>query len=84
MPDPRIVITSGEPAGIGPDILAAIDPSSFGARLSIVGDIEMLSSRAASLDAEIEFVEAGGITDPARRRRFADGLRRHGKMSISR
>ncbi len=66
MPEPSIVITSGEPAGIGPDIVAAINPSRFDARLSIVGDIGMLQARAAALGSDIEYVEAGGPIESAR------------------
>ena len=43
---PRIAITSGEPAGVGPDILAKIKPGQFAARLVIVGDSELIASRS--------------------------------------
>jgi 4-hydroxy-L-threonine phosphate dehydrogenase PdxA len=46
MPDLSIIITSGEPAGVGPDIIAAIDPARFDARLVVIG--RRLSSTAAS------------------------------------
>lgn len=50
MPDyrsrPCIAITSGEPAGVGPDILAKLKPGQFAARLVIVGDIDLIESRA--------------------------------------
>ncbi len=50
MPDnsPRrcIAITSGEPAGVGPDILANLRPGQFDARLVIVGDSELIASRS--------------------------------------
>jgi len=59
MPDVGIIITSGEPAGIGPDIIAGIDPSSFDARLVVIGDHQLLATRAAALGSEIEFVEYG-------------------------
>jgi 4-hydroxy-L-threonine phosphate dehydrogenase PdxA len=36
MPEPRIIITTGEPAGIGPDIIASIDPSRFSAGLTVI------------------------------------------------
>ncbi len=53
---PRIIITSGEPAGIGPDIIASIDPGRFDARLVVIGDREMLQTRATALGSKIEFV----------------------------
>ena len=50
---PRIVITAGEPAGIGPDILlkAALKPHQ--AQLVAVGCAEVLSARAAQLKLDI-------------------------------
>lgn len=57
MPDINIVITSGEPAGIGPDIIAAIDPTRFDARLVVIGDRHLLATRAQALGSKIEFVE---------------------------
>jgi 4-hydroxythreonine-4-phosphate dehydrogenase len=56
-PDIRIAITAGEPAGIGPDIVAAIDPRAFAARLVVVGNLDMLRARAAALGAATCFVD---------------------------
>jgi 4-hydroxythreonine-4-phosphate dehydrogenase len=58
MPEPRIIITTGEPAGIGPDIIASIDPARFEADLTVIGDRNMLQSRAAALGSNIEFTES--------------------------
>ena len=55
MPEPRIIITAGEPAGIGADIIASIDPARFDANLTVIGDRDMLQSRAAALGSKIEF-----------------------------
>lgn len=59
MPDapntPIIAITSGEPAGIGPDIIAQIDTSNFAARLVVIGDHELIESRARLQDSKINF-----------------------------
>ncbi len=57
MPDVSIIITSGEPAGVGPDIIAAIDPARFDARLVIIGDLPLLAARAAALGSATEFIE---------------------------
>lgn len=65
MPEPRIIISSGEPAGIGPDIIAAIDPGRFAASLSVIGDRNMLQSRAAALGSKIEFVDYADEAIPA-------------------
>ena len=50
---PRIVITAGEPAGVGPDILlkAALRPNQ--AQLVAVGCAEVLTARAAQLKLDI-------------------------------
>lgn len=59
MPDASLIITSGEPAGIGPDIIANIDPVQFDARLVVIGDQQLLTDRAAAMGSRIEFVEYG-------------------------
>ena len=46
---PVIAVTSGEPAGIGPDICLALAGRSCGARIVILGDRELFASRAAQL-----------------------------------
>ena len=59
MPDIRIAITAGEPAGIGPDIIAAIDPRAFEARLVVIGNLELLRTRAAAIGATTRFIGQG-------------------------
>jgi len=59
MPDSRIIISSGEPAGIGPDIVAQIDPRDFGANLVVIGDRAMLQARAAALGSTTTYVDYG-------------------------
>ncbi len=56
---PELVITSGEPAGIGPDIVACIEPGRFDARLVVVGDRALLESRARLLGKMPRFVDYG-------------------------
>ena len=43
---PRIAITTGEPAGIGPELCAALPPGKFAAELVLIGDPQLLKSRA--------------------------------------
>ncbi len=43
---PTIAITSGEPAGIGPELMSAIASRRFAARLVIIGDESLVRSRA--------------------------------------
>jgi 4-hydroxythreonine-4-phosphate dehydrogenase len=56
---PRIAITSGEPAGIGPDIISRIIPEDFDAKLVVIGDRNLLESRAKALESPLEFVDYG-------------------------
>jgi 4-hydroxythreonine-4-phosphate dehydrogenase len=46
---PRIVITSGEPAGIGPDACVALAQSSWEADIVVAGDANLLAATAAAL-----------------------------------
>ena len=46
---PRIAITSGEPAGIGPDICVMLAQHKIKADITIIGDVEMLAARAKQL-----------------------------------
>jgi len=48
-PVPRIAITPGEPAGIGPDLCLALFEHDFPAELVLIADPELLASRAAAL-----------------------------------
>ncbi len=59
MPDirPCIVITAGEPAGVGADIIARLNPQQFDARLIVIGDRALLESRARALGSNIKFIE---------------------------
>jgi 4-hydroxythreonine-4-phosphate dehydrogenase len=52
---PIIAITSGEPAGIGPDIiLSALNEQTFPARLVVLADPELLKNRALTLGLNID------------------------------
>lgn len=46
---PVIAVTSGEPAGIGPDVSLAIADRSWPARIVVIGDRPMLEARARQL-----------------------------------
>jgi 4-hydroxythreonine-4-phosphate dehydrogenase len=46
---PRIAVTSGEPAGIGPDLCLLLAKYKINAQLTIIGDSEMLAERAKLL-----------------------------------
>lgn len=50
---PRIILTSGEPAGIGPDLCIQIAARSWPCDLVVAGDIELLRQRAQLLQSDI-------------------------------
>jgi 4-hydroxythreonine-4-phosphate dehydrogenase len=51
---PFIALTSGEPAGIGPDICIAAAAQSLDARLLVIGDARMLMERASAIGSAID------------------------------
>ena len=51
---PTIAITSGEPAGIGPDLCVLLANASFAANLVILGDRDMLAARAKMRNIDID------------------------------
>ncbi len=51
---PRIVITSGEPAGIGPDACAVLAQSDWDADLVVAGDADLLRSAADALSLPLQ------------------------------
>ena len=61
---PRLILTSGEPAGIGPDIcLGLAQHTNIDAELIIICDIELLKKRAKKLKLEISFNLVNSIQD---------------------
>ncbi len=72
---PMIVVTSGEPAGIGPELVAMLavrhHEHPFAARLVIAGDRELLAQRAARIGLAplysdydpLSFAPAGGVVE---------------------
>ena len=50
---PRLVITSGEPAGIGPDLCLMQAAHSHGAEVVVIADPDLLHSRAKQLNLDV-------------------------------
>ena len=50
---PRLAITAGEPAGIGPDLCLMLANASFPAQLVIIADPELLDRRAKTLGLSV-------------------------------
>ena len=54
---PRVALTMGDPAGIGPDILLASALKQVWAQRIIIGDPVVLEARARLLDTDVELVQ---------------------------
>jgi len=54
---PLIVVSSGEPAGIGPDLVLALGSRAFAARLAVLGDTELLATRGRALGSNVRLQE---------------------------
>lgn len=52
-PAPAIVVTSGEPAGVGPDLCLALAERDWAARLLFLGDESLFRERAAELGSRV-------------------------------
>ena len=66
MTDATIVVTIGEPAGIGPDLAVRLAERSWPARLVLAGDREVLRERGRRLGAGVRLVPyvRGGAATP--------------------
>src|SRR5258708_4015992 len=56
---PAIAVTSREPAGVGPDVCLALARKRFAARIVVLGDREMLQSRARQLGLRLRLRDPG-------------------------
>jgi len=81
---PVIAVTSGEPAGIGPDICLRLAERKWPARLVVLGDRDLLAARAVQLGFDASRIEIrhvplqksalAGRLDPANARYVLDML----------
>jgi 4-hydroxythreonine-4-phosphate dehydrogenase len=53
---PRLILTSGEPAGVGPDLCIAVAARDWPCALAVAGDLSVLEQRAAQLGASCRLV----------------------------
>jgi 4-hydroxythreonine-4-phosphate dehydrogenase len=61
---PRIAITAGEPAGIGPDIVLLAAQQTWDAELVVIADPALLQQRAQALQLPVELQTWTGDTPP--------------------
>ncbi len=68
---PTVIVTSGEPAGIGPDLCLALATRDVPARLLVAADPALLALRAEELGVRVELhPTAPGDAEPHRRGRL--------------
>ncbi|MDM8568796.1 4-hydroxythreonine-4-phosphate dehydrogenase PdxA, partial [Thiotrichales bacterium HSG1] len=61
---PKIAITAGEPAGIGPDILVQMAQEQFDAYLTVFADPALLQNRASQLNLPLNLIESAQPHQP--------------------
>jgi len=71
----RLVITSGEPAGIGPDLCVQLSQHSIDAQLIVLGDPQLFEQRAKQLNISLDTKILDSIDSPC-------DLQRVGEMHV--
>ncbi|GLT24388.1 4-hydroxythreonine-4-phosphate dehydrogenase [Zoogloea oryzae] len=66
MSHPILAITSGEPAGVGPDLCAALPRREWPARLVVLGDRAMIAARVHAVEPSVDVIDyqPGGSARP--------------------
>lgn len=62
---PRIAISAGDPAGIGPDLVLAAAQREWPAQLTLIGDSAMLRQRAVEMGVEVKIRVVADSSAPA-------------------
>lgn len=73
---PRLILTAGEPAGIGPDLCLAVADREWDCELVVASDIELLKQRASTLGLDVTLIHFDADR-PAQRHRRGNLLVRH-------
>ena len=60
---PTILLSSGEPSGIGPDICVTLAMQKIPARLAVLGDPDLLAERAGTLKLDLNIREQKKLSD---------------------
>ena len=68
-PPPALLITTGEPAGIGPDITLQLATQPLDARLAVLGDPQLLAARSRDLGLAVTLRQLDPEQAPARHER---------------
>ena len=73
-PEKPLVITAGEPAGIGPELCSAIASTAYADDVVIVGDQRLIASGIRVIDTPFPAPVTAGKPDPANAQTLIDGL----------
>lgn len=65
---PRLALTAGEPAGIGPELIASLAGEEFGADLFVIANADLMSERARQTGFPVEVVRHDAPAGPGRLR----------------
>lgn len=60
----RIIVTAGEPAGVGPELVLELAKQHWSHSIVVVADKTMLAERAQLLDMDIQFIEYDAKATP--------------------
>ena len=66
---PRLVITSGEPAGIGPDLCVQLSQHNIEAQLIVLADPQLIEQRARKLNISLKIVTLKSIDGSCEKQR---------------
>jgi 4-hydroxythreonine-4-phosphate dehydrogenase len=69
---PKLAVTAGEPAGIGPDLCLTLGTLALPCSLAVIGNLELLQERARQLRLDVELIPyARGAHEPQQPGRVA-------------
>ena len=71
----HLVVTAGEPAGIGPELCSALAETPFAADIVVVGDASLLDGRLQVIDMPFPAPVVCGQPDSANAQTLLDGLK---------
>ena len=74
----KLILTTGEPAGIGPDLVLAAAADTWDAHLVAIGNRALLLERAQTLGLSIELSPYSSTDTPQRHQPGTDGARIRG------
>ena len=73
-PDKPLVVTAGDPAGIGPELCSALADSPYAEDVVIVGDKSLITGGLRVVDTPFPAAVIAGTPDPANAQTLIDGL----------